>query len=71
MNAKDKVEVLRQRVNALLRIEWELMQEQQAQRKDEIEGDSGVERGKPPKSETKHSSISGRSHRRKSGDRRS
>jgi len=67
MNAKDKVEVLRQQVNALLSIERELMQETQAQREHEVNGDGAVERGKPPRSETQHSSISDDTHRRKNG----
>jgi hypothetical protein len=67
MNAKDKVEVLRQQVNALLSIERDLMQERQAQHEHGVNEDGAVERGKPPKSETQHSSISGDSHRRKNG----
>ena len=67
MNAKDNVEVLRQQVNALLSIERELMQEHQAQLKNDTNGGLAVKRGKPPKSEAKHFLMSGRSQRRKIG----
>jgi len=67
MNAKEKVEVLRQQVNALLTIEREMMQERQAELEGEANADPAVERSKPPKSDSRYASISEHAHRRKSG----
>lgn len=67
MKAKDKVEVLRQQVNALLNIERDMMKERQSQ--DAAEGEIApvVDRAKPPRAETRHASISGKSHERSNG----
>jgi hypothetical protein len=67
MNTKDKVEVLRKQVNALLSIEREVMQERQVQLENDGKGDDAVERGKPPVSERQRFSIFDQDHRRHGG----
>jgi hypothetical protein len=67
MNAKDKVEVLRQQVNALLSIERELIQERQEQLQDQVIDDRTLRVGKPPMPSAGHSSTSDDSRPRKTG----